>query len=91
MTIRFIKPDAQHWAIQVADTGIGIPKESQQAIFEVFRQADNAATRKQGGSGIGLSIVRQLSNLMGATIALDSQVGQGSTFTVILPLASKLE
>ncbi len=91
VTIRFIKPDAQHWAIQVADTGIGIPKESQQAIFEVFRQADNAATRKQGGSGIGLSIVRQLSNLMGATIALDSQVGQGSTFTVILPLASKLE
>jgi signal transduction histidine kinase len=82
------KPDANNWAIQVADTGIGIPQESQQIIFEPFRQVDSSPTRHQGGSGLGLSIVQQLTALIGGKIELHSEVGRGSTFTVVLPLTA---
>jgi len=78
--------DADHWAIAVADTGIGIPKEAQQYIFEPFRQVDDSATREYGGAGLGLSIVKQLVTMMGGWIELESEEGKGSTFTVILPL-----
>jgi signal transduction histidine kinase len=86
INVKFDRPDAAHWALLVSDTGIGIPPEDQAQVFEVFQQADSSATRKHGGAGLGLSIVQQLVSLMGGAIELDSVVGQGSTFTVTLPL-----
>ena len=80
------RPDFSHWALRVSDTGPGIPSEAQAYIFDPFRQVDGSITRQQGGSGLGLSIVQQLTQLMGGRITLDSEVGQGSTFTVLLPL-----
>lgn len=81
------RPDATHWALQVSDTGSGIPLEAQGYIFEPFRQVDGSMTRQQGGAGLGLSIVKQLTELMNGQITLKSEEGQGSTFTVLLPLS----
>jgi signal transduction histidine kinase len=84
--IRLYRPDLIHWALAVSDTGPGIPKEAQAYIFEPFQQVDGSVTREHVGTGLGLSIVRQLVNLMDGQIVLESEVGQGSTFTVLLPL-----
>ncbi len=81
------QPDSAHWAIQVSDTGMGIPPEAQLYIFDPFRQVDGSPTRQHGGTGLGLSIVKQLTALMGGQVNLQSKVGQGSVFTVRLPLA----
>ncbi|MCC6160270.1 MAG: response regulator [Deltaproteobacteria bacterium] len=70
----------------VRDTGIGIPPERQKAIFESFTQADGSITRRYGGTGLGLTICRQLTHLMHGEIAYTSEVAKGSTFTVTLPL-----
>lgn len=86
VVITIYRPDGDHWALQVSDTGPGIPIEAQAYIFEPFRQVDGTATRGHSGSGLGLSIVKQLTNLMDGQITLESQVGCGSTFTVILPI-----
>lgn len=71
----------------VRDTGIGVPKDKLQAIFEPFRQADGSTTRKYGGSGLGLSICLQLAHRMGGELALESEEGGGATFTLRVPLA----
>ena len=86
VTVRFCHPDRDHWSLQVSDTGCGIPPESRQAIFEPFQQGNGDNIRRRSGSGLGLSIVKQLTALMGGSIELQSEVGQGSTFTVLLPL-----
>jgi signal transduction histidine kinase len=74
------------WTIEVRDTGRGIPQEEQSQLFAPFYQIDSSTTREQGGVGLGLAIVRQLATAMGGEVLLDSEVGVGSTFMVILPI-----
>ncbi|MCB0167238.1 MAG: PAS domain-containing sensor histidine kinase [Anaerolineae bacterium] len=84
--VRLYRPDTKHWALQVSDTGIGIPTAEQPYIFEPFRQVDTAGKSDTSGAGLGLSIVKQLTTLMGGYISLESEEGKGSIFTIHLPL-----
>jgi signal transduction histidine kinase len=77
--------DKQHARIEVRDTGEGIRAELHEAIFEPFVQVGRSLTRTIEGTGLGLSISRQMARAMGGDITVESIVGQGSTFTVILP------
>ena len=73
--------------LTVSDTGIGMNKEALNYIFDEFRQADMSSTRRYGGTGLGLAIVKQFVNLMGGNIAVESEVGKGSKFTITLPVS----
>lgn len=89
VSIRFYIHSVDKWAMEVIDTGPGIPEDAQQDIFEPFRQADGSISRKYGGTGLGLSIVKHLTNMMNGKIVVKSKVGEGSTFTIILPLTTE--
>jgi signal transduction histidine kinase len=91
VTVKFARIDPAHWSMQVIDTGIGIAPSDQTHVFDMFQQVDGLTTRKQGGAGLGLSIVKQLVSLMGGEIQLVSSVGAGTTFTIILPLNQTAE
>lgn len=76
----------EHLVLRVRDTGIGMPEEALEYIFDEFRQVDSTSTRQHAGTGLGLSIVRKLVEVMDGKITVQSHLGEGSTFTVRLPL-----
>ena len=91
VNVRFYVHSEHKWAMEVTDTGPGIPEDAQNDIFEPFRQADGSISKKYGGTGLGLSIVKHLTNLMEGEIIVRSKVGEGSIFMIVLPLNTMVQ
>jgi CheY-like chemotaxis protein/signal transduction histidine kinase/CHASE3 domain sensor protein len=87
VALRVFSPQSGTMAFAVRDTGVGIAPHQQEVIFEAFRQADGSIHRKFGGTGLGLSISRDLASLLGGAITVQSALGEGSVFTLTVPLA----
>jgi len=85
-TITIQLHEQHQWQIDVRDTGIGIPAQAFETIFEEFRQIDGSSRRQYGGTGLGLSIVKRLVAIMDGSIAVSSEVGLGSSFVITLPI-----
>ena len=79
-----------HFAVSVADTGRGIPKEHQARIFEQFHQVDSSNTKAKGGTGLGLAIAKQIVEMHGGRIWVESTLGKGSNFHMELPIRAEI-
>ena len=86
MEIRAAMHDAHHFKLAVQDAGIGIKKEDLRRLFKEFEQLESAASSHHEGTGLGLALTRKIVELQGGTIGVESEIGQGSLFTVVLPL-----
>jgi signal transduction histidine kinase len=86
VNVKLFYPIQHKWGIEVSDTGHGIPESEIQHIFDTFRQVEGTATRVHGGFGLGLSIVKQLVNLMNGDVKVESKLGEGTAFVITLPL-----
>ncbi|HYB13800.1 MAG TPA: sensor histidine kinase, partial [Myxococcota bacterium] len=84
-----IEPEHEQVRIEVRDDGIGIPKEDLPRIFERFYRVEKARSRDLGGTGLGLAIVKHLVQSMGGEIYVESELGRGSSFTILLPRADR--
>jgi len=84
-----VKPEPRAVAISISDTGIGIPQERMREVFEPFHQLDGSPTRRYGGTGLGLALVRLILDAHGAPLNLESRVGEGSTFSFLLPVEAR--
>jgi len=81
-----LRRDGAQLAFAVSDSGRGIPADAQERIFEKFRQLDQFVTRDQGGTGLGLALAREFAHLLSGDLMVESTLGEGSTFTLFLPL-----
>jgi PAS domain S-box-containing protein len=80
-----VRDNRPYIRFDVTDTGIGIPQDKQDTVFDSFTQADGTTTRKYGGTGLGLAVTKQLAELLGGEVAVRSEVGKGSTFSLTIP------
>jgi signal transduction histidine kinase len=83
--VTLLPDDPSQFTISVSDTGIGIAESEFEHIFEEFRQVDGSTTRQYGGTGLGLALANRTCQMMGGSIHVQSRVGEGSTFIIILP------
>lgn len=90
ITVR-LRQKGKQIALEVSDSGIGIPADQLEHIFGRFYQVDGSSRRKYGGVGLGLALVKEIAEVYGGSVTVESQVGEGSTFTVLLPIATAAE